>query len=80
MDNLTQIARDYLKRIPTKDEFNKLLDTLILNDKESKLLTMHYLKGYDLNYIADELGYSIQGVKVIHKKVLLKVYSYISNK
>lgn len=77
MDERTKLARSYIKGITTKDEFNSLLDKLFINDVERKVIEDIYVKGSNVNLIADELGYSAPTVKAIHKRVLIKVSNYI---
>lgn len=77
MDSMTALARAYIKSLATKEEMLALLDKLLLSENEFKVLKGVYLNQQSLSYIADELGYSIQNVKIIHKKALTKVASFI---
>lgn len=62
-----------VKNIKRRSEFNNLLEDSMLNDKEKLMLTMYYVQGKSLNYIADELGYSEIGIKKMHKRSLKKI-------
>lgn len=77
MDIMLSLAKSYLKSLVTKEDLINLLNKLLLNDKERIVLEMIYLKHRSLGSIADDLGYSIQNIKVLHRKALLKVSSYI---
>ena len=77
MDIMLSLAMSYLKSLVTKEDLINLLNKLLLNDKERIVLEMIYLNHRSLSSIADDLGYSIQNIKVLHRKALLKVSSYI---
>ena len=77
MDIMLSLAKTYLKSLVTKDDLINLLDKLLLSDKEYNVLRSVYLDNKNLGTIADDLGYSIQNVKIIHRRALLKVGSYI---
>lgn len=77
MDIMLSLAKSYLKSLVTKEDLINLLNKLLLSDKERIVLEMIYLKHRSLGSIADNLGYSIQNIKVLHRKALLKVSSYI---
>lgn len=77
MDNMTRLAKSYIKSLATKEDLIKLLDKLLLSDNEYKVLRLIYLDNKNINFVADSLGYSIQNVKIIHRNALLKVFSYI---
>ena len=77
MDVMLSLAKTYLKSLVTKDDLINLLDKLLLSDKEYNVLRSVYLDNKNLCTIADDLGYSIQNVKIIHRRALLKVGSYI---
>ena len=77
MDIMLSLAKSYLKSLVTKEDLINLLNKLLLNDKERIVLEMIYLNHRSLSSIADDLGYSIQNIKVLHRKALLKVSSYI---
>ena len=77
MDIMMELAKAYLKSLVTKDDLNSLLDKLLLSDKEYEVLKSVYLDNKNLGIVAEDLGYSIQNVKIIHRRALLKVGSYI---
>lgn len=77
MDIMMGLAKAYLKSLVTKDDLNNLLDKLLLSDKEYEVLKSVYLDNKNLGIVAEDLGYSIQNVKIIHRRALLKVGSYI---
>ena len=77
MDIMLSLAKSYLKSLVTKEDLINLLNKLLFNDKERIVLEMIYLNHRSLSSIADDLGYSIQNIKVLHRKALLKVSSYI---
>lgn len=77
MDIMMSLAKAYLKSLVTKDDLCNLLDKLLLSDNEYIILKMVYLDNRSLDNIANLLGYSIQNVKIIHRKALLKVGSFI---
>ena len=77
MDIMLSLAKSYLKSLVTKEDLINLLNKLLLNDEERIVLEMIYLSHRSLGSIADDLGYSIQNIKVLHRKALLKVSSYI---
>jgi DNA-directed RNA polymerase specialized sigma subunit len=72
MDIMMSLAKTYLKSLVTKDDLNNLLSKLLLSDNEYTVLKMVYLDNRNLGDVADFLGYSIQNVKIIHRKALLK--------
>lgn len=77
MNERTKLAKSYMKGIATKKEFNDLLNKLLLSDTEITVLTEVYLHNRQLDIIANNLGYSIQTVKRIHRDALLTVSNYI---
>lgn len=77
MDIMMSLAKAYLKSLVTKDDLNNLLNKLLLSDNEYIILKMVYLDNKSLDNIANILGYSVQNVKIIHRKALLKVGSFI---
>lgn len=73
MNILSRLAKAYLKSIPTKDDFNNLIERLILTDNEKEVLRRVYLNNENLGIIADDMGYSIQNIKKIHSSALVKI-------
>lgn len=72
-------TRQRLREISSVREFRELLDNCVLSEKERTVIEMHYLKGYDLGYIADDMGYSISCIKQIHKRALVRLSYLLDN-
>ena len=66
-----------VKKINRKADFYELLNESMLNEIEKKMMIMHYVEGKSLDYIADELGYSEQGIAKMHKRILNKLESLL---
>ena len=66
-----------VQNINRKIDFQNLLEESMLNENEKKLLIMHYVEGKQFNYIADELGYTQQGITKMHKRILNKLESLL---
>ena len=66
-------TRRKIQNICDVNTFKDLLDSCILTDEDKKLLELHYLKGKDFRFIADELGFSESTIKHRHKKILSKL-------
>ena len=77
MDIMLSLAKSYLKSLVTKEDLINLLNRLLLQDKERIVLEMIYLEHKSIGSIADDLDYSVQNIKVLHRKALLKVSNYI---
>lgn len=72
---MLSLAKSYLKSLAIKEDLINLLNRLLLIDKERIVLEMIYLERKSI--IADSFGVSIQSIKVLHRKAILKVSSYI---
>lgn len=66
-----------VKNINRKTDFNSLLEESMLSEIEKKIMTMYYLENKQISYIADELGYSEQGIIKMHKRILNKLESLL---
>lgn len=66
-----------IKSINRKTDFNSLLEESMLNETEKKMMIMHYVEDKQLDYIADVLGYSEQGIIKMHKRILKKLESLL---
>jgi DNA-directed RNA polymerase specialized sigma subunit len=66
-----------VKNINRKTDFNSLLEESMLSEIEKKIMVMYYLENKQMNYIADELGYSEQGIIKMHKRILNKLESLL---
>ena len=73
MDKKTARARKGLKEIETVEDFENVLEQIMLSEEEKVLLRLHYKENKILSYIADVLGMSEANVKKIHRKLLLKI-------
>lgn len=73
MDKKTARARKGLKNIETVEDFENVLEQIMMSEEEKVLLRLHYKDNKTLAYIADELGMSEANVKKIHRKLLLKI-------
>lgn len=66
-----------LQSIPTKLEFNALLDSIVLSDKERQMMQLFYVERKDFDYIADVMGYTKSGIIRMHKRVLKRIEALI---
>lgn len=66
-------TRNKLKSIYDVNTFEDLLNSCVLTEEDKTILKLHYLKGKNLGYIADELGYSESTIKRKHHKILSKL-------
>lgn len=57
--------------------FEQLIESCVLTDEDKAILRLHYLKGKDFRFIADELGFSESTIKRRHKKILSKLNKMI---
>lgn len=62
-----------LKSIYSLKTFEDLLENCTLTEEDKTLMRLHYLKGKELGFIADELGYAESTIKRRHKKILQKL-------
>lgn len=66
-----------IKSINKKVDFYNLLEESMLNDKEKRMMELFYVENKEISYIADELGYSPQGISKMHSKILKKLESLL---
>jgi DNA-directed RNA polymerase specialized sigma subunit len=66
-----------IKNINRKVDFYNLLEESMLNEKEKRFMNLFYVENKPLGYIADELGYSVQGISKLHSKILKKIESLL---
>lgn len=66
-----------VKNINRKTDFYGLLEESMLSDVEKQMMIMYYAENKQLDYIADELGYSEQGIAKMHKRILNKLESLL---
>ena len=62
-----------VKEIPDLRSFNGLLDASTLSDEDKLIMKLHYLQDKNFGYIADELGYSEETIKLRHRKAIMKL-------
>lgn len=80
MDAMMALAKAYINSLSSKEELLNLLDKLLLSENEFTVLKSVYYDHNSLGFVADETGYSLQNIKIIHKKALLKVANFILRK
>ena len=66
-----------IKSINKKVDFYNLLEESMLNEKEKTFMELFYVQNKSLSYIADELGYTVQGISKLHSKILKKIESLL---
>ena len=66
-----------VKNINRKADFYEMINESMLNEIEKKVMIMHYVENKPFDYIADELGYSVQGITKMHKRILNKLESLL---
>lgn len=66
-----------IKSINRKIDFYNLLEESMLNEKEKQFMILFYVENKSLSYIADYLGYTVQGVSKMHSKILKKIESLL---
>lgn len=66
-----------IQKINRKVDFNNLLEESMLNETEKQMMKMFYIENKSLDYIADVLGYTKQGISKMHKRILNKLESLL---
>ncbi|MBO7695455.1 MAG: hypothetical protein J6T10_22750 [Methanobrevibacter sp.] len=66
-----------IKNINNKLIFNEMLENSMLSEIEKKMMRMYYVENKTMDYIADELGYSPQGILKMHKRILKRIGSLL---
>ena len=66
-----------IQNINRKTDFNELLEQSMLSEKEKQMMKMYYEENKQMDLIADELGYSEQGIIRMHKRILKKLESLL---
>lgn len=77
MEERTKVAKAYIRGIAKKSDFIALLDDLFITDTERQVAELVYLRGRSMECVASDMQYSVQTIKAIHKRFLLKVSTYI---
>lgn len=66
-----------IKNINRKTDFNSLLEESMLSNIEKQMMYKHYVENKPMDVIADELGYSPQGILKMHKRILKHLESLL---
>lgn len=66
-----------VKNINRKADFNNLLEESMLSDTEKQMMYKFYVENKSIDIIADELGYSPQGILKMHKRILKRIESLL---
>lgn len=66
-----------VKNINRKTDFNNLLEESMLSDTEKQMMRKFYIENKSVDIIADELGYSPQGILKMHKRILKRIESLL---
>lgn len=69
--------RRKVKNINRKTDFDSLINESMLNETEKLMMVMYYVDNKTIDYIADVLGYSPQGIIKMHKRILKKLESLL---
>lgn len=70
-------VKNKIRKINRKSTFYSILEDSMLNEKEKKMMEMYYIEQKNLDYIADELGYSKAGISKMHERILKKISSLL---
>lgn len=62
-----------IQNINSKTLFNEILEDSMLNETEKEMMRKFYTQNKSIDIIADELGYSPQGIKKMHKRILNRI-------
>lgn len=73
MNEETARAKQKLKSLYRVDDFNDLLDSLMLSEDERNILELKYRQNKTISYIADMLGMSESSVKKKHTRAMEKI-------
>lgn len=68
-----------LKKITLKDDFYKLLDSVMISKFEKEIMEKVYLERVTFQEIADEYDYSEIGIRRIHYTILEKLKPILLN-
>lgn len=69
--------RRKVKSINRKTDFDSLIEGSMLNETEKRMMNMYYVENRTIDYIADILGYSPQGIIKMHKRILNRLESLL---
>lgn len=73
MNEKTAKAKRKLKSLYRVNDFNDLLDSLMLSEDERNILELKYHQNKTISYIADTLGMSESSVKKKHTRAMEKI-------
>lgn len=77
MDKERKDVRNKLSHIRNKQEFESIMDKIILSKREKDVLTMRYINKMSFVEIGDKIGLSEARVIQVHKDILDAVKSII---
>lgn len=60
-----------------RNEIDEVLSRVILTERQYRIFDMKYIKGNDINFIADTIGLSPYGVDKELKKIRAKIAKYL---
>ena len=64
-------------RYALRDEIDDIVGKLSLTERQLKIFDMKYIKGHDINYIADTLGSSPDSINKVLKAIRIKIIKVI---
>lgn len=64
-------------RRANKSDINKILDEVILSDRQRKVFDLYYIQKHDISFIADKLNSSYSVIKSEIQSVREKIYQVI---
>lgn len=70
-------AKHRLKEINDVAAFRSLLDRCTLCDEDKTILSLIYLRGKPLDFVADELGISYSTAKRYHARAIRKIKQFL---
>lgn len=70
-------ARARLREVPQISTLLSILDDCAITETDRNIIIMHYVNGYNFDFIADSLGYSVSAIKKKHKRILDKISKII---
>lgn len=76
MSNQSKAVNDFFRDALRKD-VDSLLENLVLTDRQNMIFMMKYVKGYDINFIADTLGCCSRVIQKELKKIRAKIAKHL---
>ena len=77
VDDQRKQTRQQLEDIPSIERYLTLMERAKLTDNERKVCDMHYLQGWRLIDIGEELGFCERQIRRFHQKALKKLTAII---